>query len=223
MPFEEEKPVTSRTKNSTAQIATGFSRIATFLRAGQWRQAEAARLTPTQSQILIYLAQRGPARLGALAAETGVTQATASDSVNALVRKGLLRKTSDPADARARRLQPTLKGQRAAEELSLWPQQMERALESLSLQEQATVLRALTKIIRDLQTAGAIPVQRMCLTCRYFRPNAHPHSETPHHCAFVDAAFGEAELRLDCGEHEAAETAVAASGWQRFAAENGAE
>jgi hypothetical protein len=58
------------------------------------------------------------------------------------------------------------------------------------------------KMIRALQDGGQIPLSRMCVTCRYFRENAHEQGP-PHHCAFVDAPLGVAELRMDCNEHEA--------------------
>jgi hypothetical protein len=64
--------------------------------------------------------------------------------------------------------------------------------------EREVFQRALVKMIRSLQIQGRIPVARMCLGCRFFRPYAHASSSAPHHCAFVDAPFGDAELRLDC-------------------------
>jgi hypothetical protein len=69
------------------------------------------------------------------------------------------------------------------------------------------------KIIRGLQEAGDIPVQRMCVTCRYFRPNVHDDRDRPHHCAFVDAAFGDPQLRLDCTEQEPASAAESRANW----------
>ncbi|WP_242908088.1 hypothetical protein [Actinomadura terrae] len=54
----------------------------------------------------------------------------------------------------------------------------------------------------SLQDRRAIPVARMCLTCTYFRPNAHPGTDRPHHCAFVDNPFDDGELRLECPDHQ---------------------
>src|SRR3546814_1949368 len=68
--------------------------------------------------------------------------------------------------------------------------------------ERAAFLKGLTKMIGALQTRGTIPVQRMCVSCAHFRPNVHSDAATPHHCAFVDAAFGDASLRLDCRSEE---------------------
>ena len=197
-------------------ITTGLARIGTFIRAEQWRHSDVSGLTPTQAQILIHLAQRGPARVTAVADEIAVTQPTASDSVTALVRKGLIEKRPDPEDARAVRLHPTPKGRRAADALTLWPDALLAAADTLAPDEQAAFLKGLTKMIRRLQSDGAIPVQRMCATCRHFRPNVHADRTKPHHCAFVDAAFGDAALRLDCGDHEAAADKDATSAWHRF-------
>jgi len=59
-------------------------------------------------------------------------------------------------------------------------------------------------MIAALQEQGRIPVARMCPTCRFFRPNVHDDPERPHHCAFVDAPFGDRSVRIDCPDHEPA-------------------
>jgi hypothetical protein len=91
-------------------------------------------------------------------------------------------------------------------------------LEALSDHDRASFLRLLVTLIRALQEARAIPVQRMCATCTHFRPHAHADAACSHHCTFVDVAFGDANLRLDCGDHEPAPAEVAAALWRRFAA-----
>ncbi|WP_373488910.1 MarR family winged helix-turn-helix transcriptional regulator [Blastomonas sp.] len=202
---------------TTNNIATGLAKIGLFLRSANWRQAEAAALSPTQAQILIHLTRRGPARIAALAEELGVTQPTASDSAAALIRKGHLERRRDPADGRAALLHPTLAGLRTAEAIAVWPDALLAAVDALDAQEQVVFLKGLTKMIRYLQVKGAIPVQRMCATCRFFRPNVHDDAVAPHHCAFVDAAFGDANLRLDCSEHEPTDEPETDAIWRRFA------
>jgi len=56
----------------------------------------------------------------------------------------------------------------------------------------------------------------MCVTCRYFRPNAHDDPERPHHCAFVEAAFGDRNLRVDCLDHDPAGAEVTEELWSAF-------
>jgi hypothetical protein len=65
--------------------------------------------------------------------------------------------------------------------------------------------------------AGQISPSRMCVTCRYFRPRVHADPLRPHHCAFVDAAFGARDLRVDCGDHVPASAEDAARTWEPFA------
>ena len=207
----------SQATTSPEQIAAGLSKLGSFLRSSQWRQAEVLGMTATQGQILAYLLQRGASRISALAEELGVTQPTASDAVAALERKGMLLKRRDPADARAVRLHLTAAGRKAGKALVHWPESLLAALDSLETAERALLLRGLTKTIRELQLRGAIPLQRMCVSCRFFRPHAHESAAAPHHCDFVDAAFGESDLRLDCGDHEAAAPAAAQASWRLFA------
>lgn len=209
--------------SARTHIATGLAKIGTVLRSEQWRRTETSGLTPTQAQILVHLVQRGPARVTAVAEEVAVTQPTASDAVTALVRKGQIEKRPDPDDARAVRLHPTSRGKRAAEDLAVWPDALLGAIDALDPDEQAAFVKGLTKMIRTLQIRGAIPVQRMCATCRFFRPNVHDDPAAPHHCAFVDAAFADAALRVDCGDHEPAPETEALAIWRRFADVEGAK
>src|SRR3546814_7011928 len=81
--------------------------------------------------------------------------------------------------------------------------------------ERAAFLKGLTKMIGALQTRGTIPVQRMCVSCAHFRPNVHSDAATPHHCAFVDAVFGDASLRLDCDDHVEADASARLERWAR--------
>jgi len=200
------------------QIASGLAKIGLFLRSEAWRQAAPAGLTPTQAQILVHLVGRGPARVGALAAEIAVTQPTASDAVAALVRKGLVARRADPADGRAAMLHATPAGRDVTAETAQWPDALLAAADGLDVDERAVLLKALMKMIRTLQLRGAIPAQRMCASCSYFRPYEHADADRPHHCAFVDAAFGTADLRLDCGDHVEADVEDGRGTWSRFAA-----
>jgi hypothetical protein len=78
-------------------------------------------------------------------------------------------------------------------------------------------------MIRTLQERGRIPVARMCVSCTFFRPFRHDDRARPHHCAFVDAPFGDGELRLDCPDHAAAPTEQAARTWHAFRAPTAAD
>lgn len=200
-----------------ARLREGFERIALVMRSDLWSAAGEAGLNPTQAQVLGFLAARPPGiRPKEVAAHLGVSAASMTDTLSALDRKGLVLREADPTDARAVAVRPTAEGLRLNRSIAAAASQVAMALAQLSPAEQASLLLAQVKLVRSLQLADAIPVQRLCVTCRHFRPNAHPGAAHPHHCAFVNAAIGTEDLRLDCGEHEPADPATQSANWAAF-------
>lgn len=201
-----------------ARLADGLARIATAIRSHDWAGATSAGLTPTQGRALALLdGEEDGLRLGAIARSLAVSAPTVSDAMAALVRKGLVDRTEEAGDRRAARFRLSARGRRAAADAAAWPAFLEAALARLGPSAQASLNRLLVELIRSLQSSGDIPIQRMCVTCRWFRPNAHPaDAERPHHCAYVDAAFGDRRLRLDCREQEPASPEEQAALWDRF-------
>jgi DNA-binding MarR family transcriptional regulator len=201
------------------RVTTGLAKIGIALKQQAWAEAGGRGLTPTQGQVLALLrANPDGLRLGALAEQLGITAATTSDCVTALQRKGLVAKEPTAGDRRGVVVVLTPSGSREAAAAAAWPDFLLEAVGELSAAEQATFLRALVAMIRTLQEKGRIPVARMCVSCRFFRPFVHEDSKHPHHCAFVDAPFGDGELRLDCPDHQAAPTQQATHNWQVFRA-----
>jgi DNA-binding MarR family transcriptional regulator len=182
--------------------ATGLAKIGLLLRHHAWQEREQTGLTPTQGQLLAQLRARPGPSVGQLAAALGVSSPTVSDALSALVAKGLVTKRPSLRHSRAVEVTLTARGRRAAERAAGWPDALLAAVDALDAEEQAALLRGLSKMIRELQDRGEIPVARMCVSCRFFRPHVHGDAVKPHHCAFVDAAFGDRELRLDCADHE---------------------
>lgn len=204
----------------TRRVVTGLAKVGLALKHRAWVHAAQRALTPTQAQILSTLAlgRSGPEGVLDLAARLGITAPTVSEAVQALIRKGLVRKEPSAADGRRRRIVLTAAGRRMARQVAGWPDFLAAGVEALTEGEQAVMLRALLKIIRTLQVRRQIPLSRMCVTCRYFRPYAHPSRKFPHHCAFVDAPFGDHYLRLDCPDHQAADSVTQTRLWARFSA-----
>ena len=197
------------------RLLDGLERLASVLRADARKSSALHGLNPAQDALLRLLVTR-PAglRVRALAEHLGVRQPTITDSAIALERKGLVRRHVDPADARATLVKATSRASRqGGREVR---SQAAAALADLSEVEQISLLNILIKVIRSLQLRGAIPPQRLCVTCKYFRPNAHPEEDARHHCAFVDAPFGDRALRLDCAEHEQAGAIEMARNWDVF-------
>lgn len=209
---------TPRTPHSVhSRIVEGLDRIATAMRADDWSRARALGLNPTQFAILVHLQGRMTgAGVKDIALQLGVSQPTATDSINALERKGLVEKHQGVADRRAVHIVLTADGLSALHQGDAAPGDAERAITALASGDQEHLLVTLVTMIRHLQEAGTIPIQRMCVSCRHFRPYAHADAANTHHCNFVDAAFGQRDLRVDCREHETADPSFRAATWKQF-------
>lgn len=207
-----------RSKVLHSQILSGLSRIATVLRHEAWASAGREQVSPTQAQILalLYSREHEGIRLGDVARSLAVTDATASDAVRVLEEKLLLCKKPSAKDRRVVLLRLSARGKKVARKVAQWPDFLLAAVETMTPVEQGVFRVALIKMVRELQQQGRIPVARMCSHCSYFRPYVYDDSRLPHHCLFVDAPFGNPELRLDCTDFEAAAAEQQELAWQEF-------
>lgn len=189
-----------------SRVALGLNKLGMALKSQAWAGAGERGLTPTQGQILTLLRARGSRalRLTQVARELAISPPTASDSVRALVEKGLIRKGRAKDDARAVALELTTAGRNEAERAATWPGFLQAAVDALSVREQEDFLIGLIKIIGVLIDRGQIPMQRMCVICRHFQQNAAPDREQPHRCARMGVPLGYKDVRLECLEYEPA-------------------
>ena len=201
------------------RLREGLERIAFVLRADLWTLAGQSGLNPSRAQVLNLLASRPDGmRAKDVAAFLSVSAASMTDTLSALARKELVTREADLSNARAVRVRPTETGRILGERIAQSSTQVSEALATLSVSAQAELLLTQITLIRQLQRAGAIPLQRMCVSCRYFRPRTYPASAKLHHCAFIDAPIGDGDLRLDCMEHETADSDLQDANWETFAA-----
>jgi len=182
-------------------LAAALERVGQALRVQLWDTAKHHGLTPTQVQVLLRLNAAPPARrrIGVLAAELDVTHPTVSDAVAALQRKGLANRETT---GRRATLGLSDSGRELIAEVAGWDRRTRQQLAALPPDDKQAALRLLLDLIAGLQRSGAITVARMCMTCRFFRRDAHPDPAQPHHCALLDLPLAVGELRVDCAEHE---------------------
>jgi hypothetical protein len=96
----------------------------------------------------------------------------------------------------------TDRGRALTPETLNWAADLLAEIHRLDEDPQRRLLGVVVDRIAEMQAAGQIAVTRMCVTCRYFGPYAHPGTEQPHHCHLVDAPFGHRALRLRCPDQE---------------------
>ena len=199
------------------KLGHALNRISLAMRADSWQATSEEGLNPTQGKILTLLGSRsGGLRLGDIATELAVSAPTVSDSVGALIEKGLVKKERANDDGRAIAVTLLPAGRLVAKKMQSGGDSIGFAIELLPDDEREQLYRSIIKLIRGLQVAKRIPVARMCVTCQYFRPRVHDDDQRPHHCALVDAAFGDRTIREDCPEHQVADEHLAEQNWKKF-------
>jgi DNA-binding MarR family transcriptional regulator len=197
---KSENPLNICQDSTEQRILVGLSKVSLALKSQSWQDAGQHGLSPTQAQILALLQAKDTSglRLSEVADGLAVTPATASDAVRVLDEKGYVQKSRSLSDGRAIAITLTPVGRQLAAQTSCWSDLLLNSVGELSEQEQTVFLRGLIKMILKLQQSNQIPIAHMCVNCRFFQPNLHSNSEHPHHCDFVDAPFGDRNLRLEC-------------------------
>lgn len=162
-----------------------------------------AGLKPTQWEALRFLARanRFSRTPSAVTAYLGMTKGTVSQTLNALERKGLLRKVSDAANRRTVRLELTDRG------LALLQQHdplhnVTQAVSGLSSTQQHRLAHDLEQLSRDLLKYRNGRSFSVCKTCRFFQ--AYADAGTPHRCGLLQVALSADDSECICIEHEAA-------------------
>lgn len=203
----------------STRAAAGIERLGAALQHHAWEASFGKGLTPTQDRVLKILEKEDRAALGTgvLAERLQVSAPTVSDALAALERKGLIARERGEIDKRAVSITLTEAGKELAGAADA-RSKIRAAVDAMPPALQVELLRGVSAAIRELQQAGDIPIQRMCVICRYFRPNIHADPRLPHYCAFVDAPFGDEHLRLDCQEQETASGIEQQENWARFIA-----
>lgn len=187
-----------------SKITAALERVSQAFRVLLWEKNKDYHLSPIQIQFLVYLLFHTAAQctVGKLAQEFSLTPATVSDAITTLEGKKLVSREPWETDRRVAFVSLTTEGKNIARKLSTWANVVQANIAQFDKEEKVVVMKFLMRLIESLQQAGVITIARMCITCRFFRPNAHPHSAATHHCQLLNKPLANAELRLNCPEFE---------------------
>ncbi len=160
-------------------------------------------LNPAQWSALRYFqrANRFSRSVGAFARYHGTTMGTASQTVKALVVKGLLCRQRVPGDRRTVRLDLT---EAAVSVLTQDPFRiLVAAADTLPEPGQAAVAAGLEDMLKQVLTAQGRPHFGLCSACCYLRdaparPAAGPIPEETHHCGLMDEPLSTVETAQLC-------------------------
>ncbi len=193
-----------RMANVAGHIAVALHRIGQALNILFRERSEALGLTSPQAQALLFLRYSRPDlhTLTGLAERLLCTPANANGVVDALERKGLLRREPARGVRGRKRLRLTRKGEVAADSLDSALTDLERWIRELPEEDQRALLHATEAIVRRFVQAGYVRVYEMCWSCGFFRPDAHPEDPRgPHHCAFADVPLPDPITYRECPDH----------------------
>ncbi|MCY4368092.1 MAG: MarR family winged helix-turn-helix transcriptional regulator [bacterium] len=179
------------------RLFSAVERLGRALRAARQSLATRHHLSTLGASILETLADRRQRRVGDLAVELHISQPTASDALATLERQGHVVRRRDPADRRRTLTSLSPTGADIAADISA-------AFSPLlttgadSAEARGPALRLLLTGITRLQAAGAISINRCCLTCHHYQP----HNGSPARCLLLETTLHDTDLRVDCGEHQ---------------------
>lgn len=176
-----------------------LGRIARLLEAEGRRAGRG--LLPAQLQALAYLnrCNRYSDTPAAVADYLGTTRGTASQTIRALERRGLLVRHRDAADRRRFHLRPTTRGRRLAR-LALGPAVLAEALARLGPGGPGRLEASLRDLLRALQRAHGGVAFGVCETCRHLRDEGAGRAR----CGLTLEPLARSDRALLCREHEAA-------------------
>lgn len=194
----------SRHPDDVARIADGLLRVAQVIGSLNTASAGALGLSALQLQMLQLLAQRsGSETVGFFARRFMISAPTVSDSLRVLESRGLVSKSRDSADARVVNVAITPEGREAVAAAAASAEKLKLLVAGWDEGRRAEILPALIDLIDGLQREGMIPVDRMCVACRYFAINCDTEGgSAPYFCRFINAPLRALDLRVDCPDFE---------------------
>ena len=188
-------------KHDLSAGVEGVALLERLTRLVRAREHEAD-LNPAQWEAMRYLSRcnRYSDSPSALTAYVGATKGTVSQTINALVRKGLVAKRPRDGERRSVRLELTEAGRRHLEH-DPW-QDVSKQIDAIPLVIWNALRSNLSELLRnELKRRGNAPFGR-CMTCRNFERNKPGTPDgAPHYCRLLEEPLSDADAGQLCVEH----------------------
>lgn len=178
-----------RPPNRDTDIHNLVDRLGRIIASDEW----GGDLNPAQSAALSYLARANRfSRSPSVVAEyLGATRGTVSQTLKALLRKGLIEESPNPNDKRSISYKVTEEGAALADQRRL----LHDVLEGLSDDDRTALESQLTRIVGSALKARGLKTFGSCKTCRHHRSQgAQPH------CTLLDLPLRPGEEDQICVE-----------------------
>jgi len=144
---------------SAVDVGKAYFGLHHQLRRAVDQQMACGGLTLARAKVLMHLRESGPMNQATLAGHLGFAPRSVTDTVDALVRDGLVTRKDCPNDRRARIVALTPAGQEASDRaVVIRLEAMEEIFGSLSTADRAALVDLLTKIGNNLPSGETVSV-----------------------------------------------------------------
>lgn len=183
----------------TSKIVVSLERISEAFKSLLWEYAKNIGLSPTQIQILIFVAYHKDelCTVSHLAHEFNITKATISDAVKALNKKELINKEYSQLDSRSYTISLSNKGKEVVVKTDDFANPISTEVDKINTIELEILHKSLIKVIYNLNKTGILTVQRTCFACRFYKKDGKKHF-----CSLLNTVLLDKEIRVDCDEFE---------------------
>lgn len=185
--------------NLEKKIIELLERYCRILKIMQWDTAKKFKLSPLQSQFLIFLSEY-PGEFSTtlnLSREFGISPPTVSDSIKTLEKKGLIKKERNPEDRRNYNLVLTEKGYNFIKNLKDWDSKFYHSLKILKDEEKKELQDLLFKILLNLQSTGLVLQIQACLTCKSFIIKGNDNNKE-YYCKLTKKKLKPSDIKFKC-------------------------
>lgn len=185
--------------NLEKKIIELLERFCRILKIMQWDTAKKLKLSPLQSQFLIFLSEypREFRTTLNLSKEFGVSPPTVSDSIKVLQKKDLIKKERNPEDKRNYNLVLTEKGYNFIKNLKDWDSKFCHSIKLLNDKEKKELQALLFKMLINLQSTGLVLQMQACLTCKSFVIKGNDNKKE-YYCKLTKKKLKPGDIKFKC-------------------------
>lgn len=182
-------------KNQVEHISTLLERLARILN----NDAGLTNIKPAQWEALRYFARANQfsQKPSDLTAYLGVTKGTVSQTINALERKGLIKKTKESLDRRSVRIVLADEGRKLLDDDPLGA--LSRSIKQLNSDELDKLAQTLETVVKNALNLRSGTPFGICKTCHYFKRDTS--EGTPNECSLLQVPLTSGDSELICKEH----------------------
>ena len=179
-----------------------FEKISQVQRIMMWNMGKVEGLTPTQMSLLEFFSHHTSTKptMSDVASEYDLTQATVSESISSLIKKGFLEKFQDEKDKRRYTIALTREGKKKYDRVRKWKDEFSSQLNNIAMSDRIELRRIMSKLVSQFNQKDYISIFRLCENCSNYEVVNGVSI-----CNISGAVFEDGYMTYDCENYQATE------------------